>query len=148
MTIRPYTPADTEALLIVFGKNVPEAFAEHELADYAEFLRTRTEPYFVAELDGRVVGACGYHIRPDGQSASIIWILADPDTRGRGVGTALIGHMLGQIRQRADVRAIETRTSQVAYRFFEKFGFRLVSTQTDYWAPGLDLYTMTTAPAT
>ena len=38
---------------------------------------------------------------------------------------------------------IECQTSQVAYRFFEKFGFVLQHTEPKHWAPGLDLYFMT-----
>lgn len=144
MPIRPFQPADAEPLLTVFAKNVPDAFDENEVAEYADFLTTNTDPYFVAERDGRVVGACGYYIRPDHQTARIVWILADPASRGLGVGGALLRHTLRLIRQQPGIRTVESQTSQVAYRFFEKFGFRLVSTQPDYWAPGLDLYIMTT----
>lgn len=33
-------------------------------------------------------------------------------------------------------------TSQLAFRFIEKFGFDLIQTEKDYWGPGLDLYLM------
>ena len=53
---------------------------------------------------------------------------------------------LDVIRQLPLVRRIVCRTSQVAYRFFEKFGFQLQYTTPDFWAPGLDLYYMTREP--
>lgn len=56
MTLRPYTPNDAEALLAVFRKNVPAAFAEAEIDEYASFLPKNGDPHFVAEYKGQVVG--------------------------------------------------------------------------------------------
>lgn len=166
MPIRPYISTDADALLLLFQRHVPHAFGADEAAEYAEFLRINTDPYFVAEHDGRVVGACGHYVktgpnplgrpdsqawpnqRPDdlsdGQTARIGWIFTDPDVKGVSVGSALVRHNLNVIKQYPGVRRIECRTSQVAYRFFEKFGFRVQYTESDFWAPGLDLYFMTT----
>jgi len=143
VTLRPYIPADAEQLLSVFRKNVPVAFAETEVDEYAGFLPKNNDPYFVAECNGQVVGACGYYLIQGGSVARICWILADPDGRGLGVGSALLRHVLDQILTHPDVVMIECQTSQVAYRFFEKFGFVLQYTEPDHWAPGLDLYFMT-----
>lgn len=147
MTIRPYQPSDADALLIIFRKNVPQAFGEEEVSDYAEFLQTLNLPYFVAEQDGRVMGTCGYYIPADNEPAQrgfvrIVWIFSDPDTKGLGVGSALLTYCLAAIRQQAPDRPIECRTSQVAYRFFERFGFQVQYTKPDYWVPGLDLIYM------
>ena len=96
----------------------------------------------MADHSGQVVGACGHYFVQDGKVARICWILADPDTRGLGVGRALLTHNLDLIRQQPTVQVIECSTSQVAYRFFGKFGFQLQYTKPDMWAPGLDLYFM------
>lgn len=143
MTIRPYQPADQEMLLRLFTKNTPAAFGINEIGDYADFLKTNTDPYFVAEQDNRVVGACGHYIRPDGTTARIVWIFTDPDIKGMGVGSTLLTYNLDKIYQQPAIQAIECQTSQVAYRFFERFGFVVQRTEPDYWAPGLDLYFMT-----
>lgn len=148
MILRPYVPADAEALLAVFRKNVPVAFAENEVDDYAQFLLSNNDPYFVAEDNGRVVGACGYYLIPERSVARICWILADPDGRGSGIGSALLQHVLNEILKQRNVALIECQTSQVAYRFFEKFGFVLHYTEPDHWAPGLDLYAMALDPRT
>lgn len=147
MTIRPYQPTDAEPLLTLFRRHVPHAFGENEVADYTDFLRTNADPYFVAEharrgYAGRIVGACGHYVRADRQTARIGWIFTDPDVKELGVGGALVRYNLNVLEQYPDVRLIECRTSQVAYRFFEKFGFRLQYTKPDFWAPGLDLYFM------
>ena len=130
-------------VLTVFRKNVPVAFAEHEIAEYAAFLPKNTDPYFVVENAGQVVGACGYYLIREGTVARICWILADPDGRGSGVGTALLRHVLHEISTHPDVARIECETSQVAYHFFEKFGFVLQHKKPGHWAPSLDLYFMT-----
>jgi len=144
--IRPWQVADTEPLLAVFRKNVPTAFGESEVAEYADFLTTCQEPYVVAEHEGRVVGACGHSIRLHEQKAHIVWIFADPALKGLGIGTALMRYNLLAIRQYPEVTELVCRTSQVAYAFFERFGFQLQYTQPDYWVPGLDLYYMTVKP--
>ena len=142
MSIRPYKPTDFDALLTVFRNNVPDAFGAGEEADYVDFLGRLPVPYVVYEQDGRVLGACGHYV-PTGQPVGqIVWIVADPATRGKGVGSALLTYCLDAMQQ-AGVRQIDCRTSQVAYRFFERFGFRLQYVKTDYWAPGFDLYFMT-----
>ncbi|GAB4029041.1 GNAT family N-acetyltransferase [Spirosoma gilvum] len=142
MTIRLFTQTDIEPLLEVFSKNVPAAFGENERDEYAEFLQTYTDPYFVAELNGSVVGACGHYFSDDQTVAHICWILTDPELNGLGIGSALLIYNLGLIQKQPTVRRIECRTSQVAYRFFEKFGFQIQYTKPDFWAPGLDLYFM------
>ncbi|QJW89585.1 GNAT family N-acetyltransferase [Spirosoma taeanense] len=143
MSIRPYQPTDADTLLSIFRRHVPNAFGEEEVAEYADFLNTFTDPYFVAEHSGQVIGACGYYVVADGQTARIVWILTDPDRIGSGVGSALMQHTLNEISQHPGVRHIECRTSQVAYHFFERFGFRLQYTESNFWVPGLDLYFMT-----
>lgn len=148
MTLRSYIPDDAEQLLAIFQKNVPVAFGEHEIADYAAFLPANTDPYFVVEITGQVVGACGYYLIREGSVARICWILADPNLRGSGVGSVLLRHVLSQITRHPDITLIECETSQVAYEFFEKFGFVVQTIKPDHWAPGLDLYFMTVNPVT
>lgn len=86
-----------------------------------------------------MVGGCGHYLAPGTTTARIGWILSDPDYAGAGIGGALLRHNLALIAQHTGIQLVECRTSQVAYRFFEKFGFQLQHTQADFWAPGLDL---------
>lgn len=140
--VRLYTPEDADPLLAIFRKNIPESFGENEIDAYAAFLPANSDPYFVAEYKGAVAGACGYYFIREGKVARICWILADPDRRGSGVGSALLTHVLNQISTHPAVNLIECETSQMAYRFFGKFAFVLHHTRSNHWAPGLDLYFM------
>jgi ribosomal protein S18 acetylase RimI-like enzyme len=40
------------------------------------------------------------------------------------------------------VKKLVVRTSQLAYKFFERLGYHLIRTEKDYWGKGLDLYLM------
>lgn len=132
MPIRPYDPTDAEPLLTIFRKHVPHAFAENEVAEWVNFLQPNTDPYYVAEHDGRVVGECGHSVRADGQTVRIGWTFTDPDVKGLGVGSALMCYNPNVIEAYPGIRVVECRTSPVAYRFFKKWGFRLQYTEPDF----------------
>ncbi|NAA11186.1 GNAT family N-acetyltransferase, partial [Escherichia coli] len=40
------------------------------------------------------------------------------------------------------IQKITVRTSQLAYKFYEKQGFTLKEIQRDYWAKDFDMYSM------
>lgn len=60
----------------------------------------------------------------------------------KGVGTLLLKHRLGHIETKKDVKSIIVRTSQHAYEFYQKMGFKLLERHIDYWAKGFDMYKM------
>jgi len=54
----------------------------------------------------------------------------------------LTAYRIEQIAKKNAVERVCVRTSQMAYQFYEKMGFRLERTERDYWAQGFDLYEM------
>ena len=58
------------------------------------------------------------------------------------MGTQLLKHRIDILKSMEDVKKISVRTSQVAYKFYEKQGFELFEIIKDYWAEGFDLYNM------
>ncbi len=146
LTIRPYRPDDKSALLALLQRNVPEYFAPEEVADFSHYLDRETELYFVAENCGKLLGAGGINFGDNGQTAKISWDFVGPDFHGKGIGRELLQHRLEVLRSIGTVQKITVRTSQFAYRFYEKNGFTLKETQPDYWAKGFDLYAMTFEP--
>ena len=140
---RPYTDADHAPLLAILRRNIPQAFAEEEVADFTGFLNKLPGPYYMVEQDGKLVGACGYGVLNDPpDTARICWIFADPNQQSRGFGTFILTAIETELRTLPGITAVDVRTSQVAYRFFEKHGYELTEVRADYWTPGFDLYWM------
>jgi ribosomal-protein-alanine N-acetyltransferase len=88
----------------------------------------------------KIVGAGGYNILE--KEGRISWYFIHPDYHAQGIGKALVQHSLSELRQNEEIDRIIVRTSQHAWRFFEKMGFELQKTEQDFWAPGMDLYQM------
>lgn len=142
MNIRSYTASDNNALLELLRLNTPEYFAPEEEPDFIEYLAHRIDRYFVAETDGRIIGCGGVNLTDNGKTARISWDIVHPESHGTGVGRALLQFRIEQIRAIPGIERISVRTSQLAYRFYERFGFEVRETVADYWAEGFDLYHM------
>ncbi len=61
---------------------------------------------------------------------------------GKGIGKDLLDYRINQIMSRKKYSQIVVRTSQLAYKFYEKFGFVLKEVDKNFWEQGLDLYLM------
>lgn len=59
--------------------------------------------------------------------------------QGKSLGTKLLKHRIGKLYSIDGVQKITVRTSQVAYKFYEKQGFELFEIKKDYWADGFDI---------
>lgn len=140
--IRPFHPTDQEKLLHLLRLNTPQYFDSSEEADFKDYLNQSSEHYFVVEEAGQLIGCGGYNF-PDGPAiARISWDIIHPDFQGRGIGKQLTLHRINAIKNNPEVNEIIVRTSQLAFRFYEKLGFILEKTEKDYWAKGYDLYWM------
>jgi len=136
LTIRPLEPADVPALLKIIG----DARQEHRIASpgaeplepsdhdmYARYQRQRTL-YFVAVLDGEVVGGAG--VAPlsaaDPLTCELQRMYLRPDARHRGIGHALLERCIAAAKQFLYVRCyLETATQmQEAVDFYGRHGFR------------------------
>ncbi len=102
------------------------------------------ENYFVARLDGKIVGFCGYKILV-GSEAKTELMVVDPVVRGRGVGYKL------QVRRMEDmlVKGIKTLTTNTdlpaTIEWYKKnFGYKEVGTLKKYHEfgdPNIDHWT-------
>lgn len=88
------------------------------------------------------MGCGGFNITPDGSKGVLSWDIIHPDAQGKGVGSALAKFRIKEM-QRPGITNIGVRTSQHAFKFYEKMGFTLKEVVKDYWAEGFDLYDMT-----
>ena len=81
-------------------------------------------------------------ISKDRKIAVLSWDIIHPDYQGKGVGKLLTQFRLDRIREIETIEKISVRTSQLVYKFYEKFGFELKEVVKDFWAKGIDMYRM------
>jgi ribosomal protein S18 acetylase RimI-like enzyme len=142
MTIRQYTATDRENVLHLLRLNTPRYFAPSEEKDLEYYLDHHAGHYFVVESGGELLGCGGFNFSDDRTVGKISWDIFHPGHQGKGLGSALTRYRIERLKEYDSVRTISVRTSQVAFQFYEKFGFRLQEVVKDYWAEGFDLYRM------
>jgi ribosomal protein S18 acetylase RimI-like enzyme len=140
--IRPYNETDKNELLNIFRLNTPEYFDPKEVADYETYLAENAHTYLTVEHENKIAGGVGYHIKEEEKSGQITWIFFHPAYAGLGLGREAVEHCFAIFTSYPVIEKLVVTTSQKAYKFFEKFGYKLVKTEKDYWGPGLDLYLM------
>ena len=142
VNIREYTVSDKNPLIEVLKLNIPQYFAESEVEDLEEYLENKIEMYFIAEIDNQIVGGGGINFEIEIKTAKISWDFINPLFQGKGIGEKLLKYRLEIIKTIEKIENIQVRTSQLAYKFYEKNGFVLKEIIPDYWAKGFDLYDM------
>jgi POT family proton-dependent oligopeptide transporter len=134
--LRPGTDADHDALWAIFREVIesgetyamPPGTSREAALEYW----TRNEgPWFVAELDGRVVGACMIHPNQPGLGAHVAnaAYVVDARVRGHHVGRRLVQHSLEAARDegyRAMQFNLVVETNAGARHLYEDLGFRVI----------------------
>ncbi|MEQ8245678.1 GNAT family N-acetyltransferase [Fulvivirga sp.] len=142
MKIRPYSPDDKQILVELLKLNIPDYFAPEELNDFEEYLENHLEYYYVVEDSYHIVGAGGINTTDRADTVRISWDFFHPESQGHGFGSELLNYRIETIKKMNTVKVIEVRTSQLAYKFYQKSGFELMEIKKDFWAAGFDLYQM------
>lgn len=142
IVIRKIKQEDKTSLVQIMKNNVPQYFAETEVDDYADYLENEVQDYFVAVLDDKIIAGAGINYDRDKQLAKISWDVVDTGFHHQGIGTLMLNHRLDIISNKKNIKSIIVRTSQHAYAFYEKHGFKLLERHIDYWAEGFDMYKM------
>lgn len=139
--LRPYTPADKPQLIELFLQNTPQYFCPPEQQDLEAFLEEEeADAYFVIEEEGQILACGGYAIEDN--EGWLCWYMVHPRRHGKGLGGQIVQRSLDEMRAMPNINKLVVRTSQLVYPFYEKFGFKLLSTQNDYWGSGMHLYHM------
>jgi N-acetylglutamate synthase-like GNAT family acetyltransferase len=140
--IRPFNQADRDTLIEIFKLNTPRYFDPKEVNDFIEYLENYSDTYLTLEHEGKIVGGTGYYVKESDKSGRITWIFFHPDYSGLGLGRQAVEYCLTTLKQNPKVEKFVVTTSQLANKFFEKFGYKLTKTEKDFWGHGLDLYEM------
>lgn len=109
IAIRVAKPEDAKALLAIYAyyvKNTAVTF-EYEVPSLEEFAgriknTLKKYPYFVAEIDGEIVGyayAGEFHARAAYQWSAEVSIYIKENARGRGIGAALYAKLESTLKE-------------------------------------------------
>ncbi len=142
ITIRRYTPADREGVLNLLRMNTPMYFSPDEEKDLHYYLDNHVENYFVLVSGNTLLGCGGFNFSDDLTVGKISWDIFHPHHQGKGLGRMLTQYRIDKLKEYDCINIISVRTSQLVYKFYEKFGFVLQEVVKDYWAKGFDLYRM------
>lgn len=137
ISIREYKTTDKEDLLNLIRLNIPDFFAPDEETDFKNYLEKHRERYYVLLLDTKIVGCGGINFEDKKTTGIISWDVFHPAYQGKSLGTQLMKHRINILNSIDSIQKITVRTSQVAYKFYEKQGFELFEIKKDYWAKRL-----------
>lgn len=140
MQIRPFQTSDTPRLLELLRLNTPEYFSPAEEKDLIYYLKNEIEQYFVLLENNKIIGCGGFNLSEDKKTGKISWDIFHPESQGKGFGTELTNYRIERIKEIKSIEKISVRTSQLAFRFYAKFGFELKEIVKNYWDKGFDLY--------
>ena len=142
ITIREYEPTDKDAVINLIRLNIPKYFAPTEETDLNYYLDHERELYYVLLFNEKIVGCGGINFAENKTIGKISWDILHPQYQGKSLGSQLLKYRIEKIKVIDSIQKITVRTSQLAYKFYEKQGFELNEVKEDYWAKGFDLYRM------
>lgn len=153
ISIRPYHPTDRSACLEIFSSNIPTFFTQEEEPYFIEWLdglelsahgksADGVAYYFVAEVDGKVLGCGGWGIREGADHATLIWGAVHQDHHRVGIGDALTKYRIEDFRRCYATFPMTIDTSHRTAAFYERFGFTTERFTEDGYAPGLHRHDM------
>ena len=129
-------------MLELIRLNIPKYFASSEEDDFSRYLDSEIELYYVLLFDKKLVGCGGINFSDNRMTGKISWDILHPEYQGKSLGTYLLEYRIKKLKSIDSVQRITVRTSQLAYKFYEKRGFELLEVKKDYWARGFDMYRM------
>lgn len=142
ITIREYKSIDKSSVMNLIRLNTPEYFAPEEENDFSNYLDNERELYYVLLFNEKIVGCGGINFAKNKTIGKISWDILHPQYQGKSLGSQLLKYRIEKIKVIDSIQKITVRTSQLAYKFYEKQGFELNEVKEDYWAKGFDLYRM------
>ena len=103
--------------------------------------------YWVALVDGKVVGYSGVAVIDD--FADVATIAVAQEHQQKGIGAQLFQLVLDHaVEHKANRILLEVRTNnETAIEMYKKYGFEIVATRPNYYGPALDAYVMEMAVA-
>ncbi|GAA0246323.1 GNAT family N-acetyltransferase [Halobacterium noricense] len=126
------------SLSATYSHFVDEEVIEHAVSEWysdenleSEF-QSRGMLFLVALEGGDVVGFSQSDMLPDVPEGNILWLHVDPDYRGEGVGTTLLGRTQEELREKGveTLMGLVLADNEEGNQFYEDNGFTKVSERT------------------
>lgn len=125
MSIRKFQDKDRDALVSLWQRVFPDDPPHNAPAQVLAAKLKVDDLIFVAERDGRIVGACmaGY----DGHRGWLYAVAVAPEQRRCGTGTALIAAALKQLKELGCIKVnLQIRSTNTAVaEFYKSLGFEV-----------------------
>lgn len=123
MNIKKYRQGDRAALIALWQRVFPDDPPHNAPAQVIDAKLKVDDLIFVAEQDGKIVGACmaGY----DGHRGWLYAVAVDPDCRRAGTGTALVQQAVAELKAMGCIKVnLQIRATNAAVReFYKSLGF-------------------------
>ena len=150
--IRKYEATDKDSCMQIFKTNVPTYFTLEEVNEFERFLTklsdpeaTDNPPYYVMELENKLIGCGGFGDKKgiDGTDAiTFVWGMIDRSYHKKGFGEQLLQFRLEEINAQFPNKQVILDTTQFSYTFFEKYGFKTVKITENSYGEGMHRYDM------
>lgn len=130
--IRPFVPGDQDAARQLINAGLGERFGvvdesrNPDLDDIAACYSAAGHVFVVAECAGELIGTGCLMVEPNGSTGQMVRVSVRHDWRGRGIGRALVAHLLDVARERGLLRVwMETNDDWgSAIQLYEGCGFQ------------------------
>jgi ribosomal protein S18 acetylase RimI-like enzyme len=147
ITIRPTTPADTEALIAITDatgvfKPIEVQALREVLADYFATNRQLGHVAITDEADGQIAGFAYYApAAMTDRTWYLYWIAVSKDVQARGIGGHMLAHLEEDIRTNHQGRVLFVETGSLPHyeltrQFYRKHGYEQHALLKDYYAAG------------
>ena len=145
MNIRTMQERDLNRVIEIIGQHDDDDAEDAQ----SDFETDGVENHWVAELDDKVIGLCGYRRVPQTQGSGwVSWTYVDPGYQGRGYGKALFKTVLDHARETGAEKLFIKVSNYIdengvniyerASRMYQSFGFECELISKDFYDQGED----------
>lgn len=109
----------------IIPKKVQQMFLSKAYSAVMLKVRMERSHFYVAELDGKIVGFANFSTLKEGGIVELAAIYLLPDVQGQGIGTKLLEHGIKQLENVKEVHLSVEKENRIGRSFYEAKGFEV-----------------------